>query len=312
MHSGLSVNGTTTLMTILNKESSKSSEVVVRAPYELTRTITVKPSDAGKSVLDFFSERFPYLPVSVWENRLENGWIQDRDGPMRASDKLLPHQKISHYSPAVKEPSVAGNIHVVDETRNWLAVNKPAPLPMHQGGRYYKNTLMYLLHERGYDSLYPVHRLDAVTSGLVLFARNREWAVKIRSYFEENRVEKWYHAVVQGELSEEICIDQPVRRKKGFVFECGYELHGAKPALTRILPANEPENGKTLVKCIPETGRTHQIRLHLKAAGYPIIDDPIYGPYGDASGRILQNSAISLRSSGVVIEDLGISCLIDF
>jgi RluA family pseudouridine synthase len=292
-------------MTILNRESSRTSEVRIRAPYELTRTITIKPKDAGKTVLEFFRERFPYLDETVWRYRFECGWVHENGNRLIADDRLRPHQVVRHYSPSVVEPSVAGNVSVVEETEDWLIVEKPAPLPMHQGGRYYKNTLIYILGEMGYPDLRMVHRLDSVTSGLVIFARNKETAVQLRKEFEENRVEKTYHALVKGEMWEEITVHAPIRRKRGFIFECGEGLDGAKVAVTHFIP-EKVDSGKTLVRCIPETGRTHQIRLHLKHAGFPIVDDPIYGPDGDQSGKQLQNSAISLQSSGIVIRKLGI------
>jgi RluA family pseudouridine synthase len=297
-------------MTILSRESSRVSEVRITAPYELTRTITVKPKDAGKTVLGFFRERFPYLSEATWRARFENGWIREGDKELHPEYMLRSQQVIQHYSPRVVEPSVAAAIRIIEETKNWLAVYKPAPLPMHQGGRYYKNTLMYMLGEMGYPDLKMVHRLDSVTSGVVLLTRNKKTAIQLRKEFEENRVEKTYHAIVQGEMDREITVSAHVRRKRGFVFECGDKLEGAKEAVTRFIPENI-ENGKTLVKCIPETGRTHQIRLHLRYAGFPIVDDPIYGPDGDQSGKRLQNSAISLRSSGIVIKDLGIRIRID-
>ncbi|TVR27929.1 MAG: RluA family pseudouridine synthase [Balneolaceae bacterium] len=296
-------------MTILNRESSRTCEVRIRAPYELTRTITIKPKDTGKTVLEFFRERFPYLDETVWRYRLDRGWIHENGIRLIAGDRLRSHQVVRHYSPSVIEPSVAGNVSVIQETADWLIVYKPAPLPMHQGGRYYKNTLIYILEEMGYPGLRMVHRLDSVTSGLVIFARNKETAIKLRKEFEENRVEKTYHALVKGEMREEIMVNSSIRRKRGFVFECGEGLEGAKAAVTHFIP-EKVESGKTLVRCIPETGRTHQIRLHLRHAGFPIADDPIYGPDGDQSGKRLQNSAISLQSSGIVLRELGIRAIL--
>jgi hypothetical protein len=104
--------------------------------------------------------------------------------------------------------------------------------------------------------------------------------------------------------------DAGIRRKKGFLFECGTCLADAKPAKTEI-EVLKTVNNRSLLKCIPHTGRTHQIRLHLTYSGLPIIDDPIYGPNGDTSGNKLQGCSIKLQSSGIKIEDLGIDYQLD-
>jgi len=291
-------------MTNLKRESL-ACPVRVVAPYELTRSIRVKPEDAGKTVLDFFCDRFPYVGRVHWNQRIENGWVRLDSRPLMCDDSVKPYQEIDHFSPKVKEPAVSSELRILKETDDWLAVYKPAPLPMHQGGRYYKNTLLYMLKEMGYEDLKMVHRLDAVTSGVVLLAKHKESAKKLRAAFEMGQVRKIYHAVVAGEVTNEFTVDAPIRRKRGFVFECGEGLHGAKPAITKFSP-EKVVDGKTIVRCEPVTGRTHQIRLHLKHAGFPIFDDPIYGPDGDDSGLKLQNSAIGLRSSEIEIRELGV------
>lgn len=292
-------------MMISSSGNYRSSEARIVAPYPLTRTIRVKPSDDGKRVLDFFLERFPYLSEQKWQHRIDQGWICYGGEPLTADDRISSQQLIHHFTPRVIEPSVSAGVRILREENEWMLVYKPAPLPMHQGGRFYKNTLIYILSEMGFKGLKMVHRLDAVTSGLVILAKNRTFAATLRSEFEAGRVEKWYYAVVSGVVSEPFSVDTPIRRKRGFVFECGEGLEGAKEALTHFHP-QKTLNGNTVVKCIPETGRTHQIRLHLRHAGFPIVDDPIYGPDGDPSGIRLQNCAISLCSSGISIPEAGI------
>lgn len=107
-----------------------------------------------------------------------------------------------------------------------------------------------------------------------------------------------------------IIVDMPIRRKRGFVFECGTNLTSAKPAKTMIERCQNL-NGLSLVKCTPVTGRTHQIRLHLREAAFPIIDDPIYGSNGDETGNRMQNGAIHLQSSGIVVDDFSIEAQMD-
>ncbi|MEX0906558.1 MAG: pseudouridine synthase [Balneolaceae bacterium] len=277
------------------------------APYELTRTLRLKPSDSGQNLVDFLCMRFPFIPKETWEKRINNGWLRMNSKPLNSHFVINGRGLISHYSPYVAEPSVPDSVKVIEETRDWLAVYKPAPMPMHQGGRYYKNTLLYILSEMGYSGVKPVHRLDSVTSGLVLLAKNKQTALELTRLFAGNKVRKTYQAIVNGEFPEEpFEVDVPIRRKNGFVFECGHHLAGAKKAVTRFI-LEERGEGISRVKCFPLTGRTHQIRLHLCHAGFPVADDPIYGMDGDQSGRKLQNSAIMLQSSGIQIDEMGIN-----
>lgn len=283
-----------------------SSRVRIVAPYELTRTLTVKPADEGQTLLDYFCMRFPFIPRCTWLERFQQGRVHSLGKSLLPESFVKSQQVIHHHAPKVIEPSVPDEVKIIEETENWMAVYKPAPMPMHQGGRYYKNTLVYILSEMGYPEAKTVHRLDAVTSGLVLLARNRATALEMTRLFAENRVRKYYRAVVAGEFPEEpFEVTAPVRRKNGFVFECGPHLQNAKPAATNFA-LEKRGDGFSLVRCMPVTGRTHQIRLHLQYAGFPIVDDPIYGPTGDLTGKRLQNSAIQLQSSGIEIDEMGI------
>jgi RluA family pseudouridine synthase len=306
MPSALSGNGIIILMTVSNNVNYKSSKVRIILPYPLTRTLSVKEGDEGKMLGRFLAERFPYVGDGEWEKRIEKKWVWLDDGKTHPDTILKANQLIYHHNPAVTEPAVPDNVRVIREEENWLLVYKPAPMPMHQGGRYFKNTLNYILQDMGYQHLDVVHRLDSVTSGLVLLARNKNSATRISLAFTENKVKKWYYAMAKGSAEPSIRVDTPIRRKKGFVFECGYQLAGAKPAVT-IIEKLWSNNGISLVKCTPLTGRTHQIRLHLREAGLPVIDDPIYGPNGDSSGKLLQNRSICLQSSGLIIGEMDIS-----
>jgi RluA family pseudouridine synthase len=178
---------------------------------------------------------------------------------------------------------------------------------MHPGGRYNKNSLTAILEEQGFENLRIVHRLDAVTSGLVLLARNKAFAQQAMISFSESKVKKTYFAHISGNPKENvITIDSPIRRKNGFVFESKLGLNHAKEAITHFEVIERSEKS-TLIKCTPKTGRTHQIRLHLEQWGYPIIDDPIYGIDGDKSSRKAQKAGISLLNAGLEIEELGVN-----
>ncbi|TVR17406.1 MAG: RluA family pseudouridine synthase [Balneolaceae bacterium] len=297
-------------MTASKSVNYRSSNARIVEPYPLTRTLHVKPKDSGKQLVSFLTDRFSFVSAEEWIRRIEKKWVWFDDGAAEPDSVLKSNQLIYHHTPTVKEPSVPDDVRIVKESDNWLIVFKPAPLPMHQGGRYYKNTLTYILEGEGYTNLSMVHRLDSVTSGLVLFARNKETAGRFQLAFTNLNVEKWYYALVKGSLIEMIKVTAPIRRKKGFIFECGDNLAGAKPAETIIEPV-QTDGDISIVKCKLITGRTHQIRLHLREAGLPILNDPIYGPNGDSSGKQLQNRSIFLQSSALKIAEYGISEEID-
>ena len=275
-------------------------------PYSITYRFRVKSEFAGNSLLHLMHTRFPFHGVKVWETKIQNGHV-GVNGEEASADHILKLQdEIFHHNPNVKEPSVPDEVRILEETEEYLIVFKPAPMPMHPGGRYNKNSLTKILEEQGYQDLRIVHRLDAVTSGLVLFARNKEFAQKAMICFSKSRVNKTYYAVVSGNPEEEsITIDTPIRRKNGFVFESELGLKYAKEAITHFEVVERGEHS-AIVKCSPKTGRTHQIRLHLEQWGHPIIDDPIYGIEGDKSSKRAQKIGISLLNAGLEIEELGV------
>lgn len=290
----------------LSSVKYKSSRVRILKPYPLNRKLKVKPVDSGTNIIEFLSVRFPFISPKTWKERVCSGWISIEGRELTVESLVYANDEINHYSPSVKEPSVPDEVKILDESSDWLIIYKPAPMPMHQGGRYVKNTVLNIVHEMGFPEARMVHRLDAVTSGLVVLARNRETAKKLQELFSGGRVEKIYHAIVKGRpnFKEEI-VTAPIRRKKGFIFEAGDHLAQSKRAKT-VVKVLEEKNGETLVECRPLTGRTHQIRLHLHYIGFPILDDPIYGPSGDMSGKAVQNRAISLQCAGLAIPELSI------
>lgn len=277
-------------------------------PYPLTRTFKIKAEFDGSSLLSVLSSKFPFKPPKYWQQRIEQGYV-DVDGSEGSADQVLRQGVIvGHYSPRVIEPAVPDEVEILFETEEYVFVYKPAPMPVHPGGRYNKNSLIGVLQQMGYDQLRLTHRLDAVTSGLMLFAKNKTFAKATMGEFSAGRVQKRYLAHVHGIPDKpEARIDVPIRRKKGFVFESAKHLNDSRPAVTDVMVRKVLSDNTTVVECNPVTGRTHQIRLHLKHWGYPIVDDPIYGPRGDDSGSTLQTGAISLISAALVMQDLGIS-----
>lgn len=310
--------------------SGPSCQVRISHPYAITRTIRVKQAYSGWSILQFFSERFPWKEESEWENKIKMGQIRVEQEPVSPKYVLLPGQHIHHDSEDVIEPSVPDQIEIIQESEEWVVISKPAPLPVHAGGRYFRNTLLAILQERGYGELYPLHRLDAVTQGLICLAKKDESVPALSAWLRSESAQKVYYAHVSGvPMQSKADIQTPIRRKQGFIFESVPEAHSDRvdsDIYTKGDISSKPKSGRSalkkahtkvevlhtmqnsaIVRCIPVTGRTHQLRIHLRDWGHPILDDPIYGPNGDDSGELLQNRAISLLSARIVVPQAGLS-----
>ena len=317
---------------------SESRPIRIVEPYAHTRHVKIPTSFEGVPLIDFLGERYPYRSRAYWAERVQAGDVRIEGSDVsHPKDVLKRASAVTFFTPRVVEPTVPDEVRIVGEGEGWVAVEKPAPMPVHPGGRYFKNTCLAITEELLGQKIYPVHRLDAVTSGLVVFATDDRMASTMTQALTKGHVEKEYRAHVFGRVEQdEQLIDQPIRRKSGFVFE-SVPLEASAPALTTPeTPAPEPTNPEleskgrgslkqaqtlirvlergqdsSLVQCIPFTGRTHQIRLHCQAMGHPILEDPIYGPDGDTSGNTLQNGAIRLQHAAMRWPTLGIYLRLD-
>jgi RluA family pseudouridine synthase len=276
-----------------------ASPVRLVAPYEFTHRFSVKPDEAGMTLVDLLCMRFPFRSSEAWRQRIENGDVRVSDALTSPDHILRENASVSHRNSGVVEPSVPDDLRILYESDDVLLIDKPAPMPVHPGGRYNKNTAISVLRERGYDELFVVHRLDAVTSGVMVVARSPQVAHQLQALFIASKLHKRYEAIVAGNPPPgETVIRLGIKRLQGYIYTCSEDAD-AREAETRFRVV-EQGNGWARVQCEPITGRTHQIRLHLQAWGYPIWDDPLYGPHAPAdpfeAAKVMQNRPISLVS----------------
>jgi 23S rRNA pseudouridine1911/1915/1917 synthase len=149
---------------------------------------------------------------------------------------------------------------ILREERDWLAVNKSAGLAAQPMRDRKQRSLEELLRMR-YREIYVVHRIDTQTSGVIVFARTRAAAARLSQLFASRQVQKTYLAVAEGAIDHELTIESPI---------------GGKDAHTLVRPLRRLE-GATLVEAEIRTGRTHQIRIHLKSIERPVVGDRRYG-----------------------------------
>jgi RluA family pseudouridine synthase len=288
----------------MSQPTHPASRVRIVEPYPYTYRFRVKATEHGDSLGDLLVHRFPYRTADIWKARIEGGLVQINDLPTSMDARVSFNQTVGITNERVVEPTVPDAVRIHEITPDYIAVEKPAPMPVHSGGRYHRNTLLYILDEMGYSGLKTIHRLDAVTSGLIVLARNSDFARAATEAFAKGAT-KVYYALVEGSpVEDEFTVDRPIFRKKGFVFDSG-DGPDAREAITRFMVV-ERYNGMSLVRCEPVTGRTHQIRIHLRDVGCPIVDDLVYS--GASNGQLqLQNRAIQLRSAALKLPAIGLS-----
>ncbi len=247
-------------------------------PYQNERPVHVPAVCDHQTVLDVFCHVMPHIGRETWQRAAEEGRLTDKDHtPVSADHPVRAGEHYLHLTPAQREPEVNTDIRVLFEDEAILVLNKPAPLPMHVGGRFSRNTLQFIL-DSVWHPLRPrtVHRLDANTTGVILLCKTRHFAAQVQPQFERGEVEKVYLARVQGHPPRDAFIcDAPVSAEAGklggrTIDEDGQEAHTEFRVLTR-----HPD-GTALLEARPITGRTNQIRIHLWHLGFPIVGDAAY------------------------------------
>jgi 23S rRNA pseudouridine1911/1915/1917 synthase len=243
----------------------------------------VAPEHAGQRLDRFIQHRIPRLSRTRAQEVVRACAYRADGTRRRASERVRTGELVVLVRPPFDEPDVPLYFDVLYEDDAVLAVNKPAGLPVHPSASYHKNTLTHLLKQRfGENAPQIAHRLDRETSGLLVCGRTRASERALKMAFENRRVRKRYLAIVRGVMpDDEGRIALPIdRAKEGLhiLMEVTPEGEGY-PSVTRYRVVAR-RDGATLVSLAPESGRQHQLRVHLSAIGFPIIGDKLYGPEG--------------------------------
>lgn len=231
----------------------------------------------GEVLLD----QFPQVSRQEWTRRCAEGRFVSYGGKPRGMDHVVrAGERVLQIFPPEVEPDVAKGIRIIYDDEAVVVVEKPAPLPMHASGRYHRNTLQYLLNQV-YEPKYlrPVHRLDANTRGLVLFARTRHFCRLMQRQFLEGEVEKIYRARVRG-WPEWVGISCEGAISAGPVGPGGRVIddENGLPARTDFKVTERCSDRTAWLEAKLGSGRTNQIRVHLWEMGFPVVGDPCYLP----------------------------------
>ncbi|MFQ5450630.1 MAG: RluA family pseudouridine synthase [Nitrospinaceae bacterium] len=240
----------------------------------------------GFPVEKYFASRFGYQSEAEWVRRIQSGRITVNGQRVPPGFTLRHRDRIVTRMGIRMEPPANRRLNMVYEDRELRVFNKAAPLPVHPSGRYFKNSMTELLKEVYPGEIpRPVQRLDAMTTGLIVFARSREAAACLMTQFQQNRIDKEYLAIVDGIPGKKrFIIDAPIGKANGSKRGIGKSLPRAKPARTRVEWLCTLKE-QSLLKVIPLSGRTNQIRVHLASVGLPVANDPVYGRANGCDSR---------------------------
>lgn len=264
----------------------------------------------GERLDAFLARTVPELTRSAAQKLIESGNVLRNGRPGRKNDKLNPGDEISLTIPEPKEVDIVPReipLDIVYEDEDVVVINKPKGLVVHPAAGHTDDTLVNgLLYALGdglsgiNGELRPgiVHRIDKDTSGLLAVAKNDLAHTVLASQLKDHTMARTYDAIVCGTMREDSgTVDAPIGRhptdrKKMCVTE-----RNSKPAVTHWEVVKR-YRGYTHIRCHLETGRTHQIRVHMAYIGHPILGDMVYGhkkPELGQSSQCLHAGALCFR-----------------
>ena len=247
-------------------------------PYTNERVFSVKGKFDGYKLIDFLTSFLPHLSKDHWLYAIDNKLLL-LDGAKPWPEQVVKAgQRLVHIIPNTVDPDVNPNISLIYDDDYMVVLNKPAPIPMHACGRFHRNTLLNILNIAFPKEVFKiVHRLDADTTGIVIFVKDAKTATNLGKQFKERTTQKTYLAITTGIIEEDefVCtVGIGTKKTAGGgreVDESGRESETIVKVLKR-----DHELNQTLLQVEPKSGRTNQIRIHLASIGHPIIGDDHY------------------------------------
>jgi RluA family pseudouridine synthase len=250
-------------------------------PHDNYKSINVPADCDGRTLLETLCRVVKNIPAAVWVEECARSLVVNQERQPASPDQIVrTGERYRHIFPGVVEPEVNGAVEILHEDEALIVLNKPAPLPMHAGGRFYRNTLQHILNAVYHPQKpHPAHRLDANTTGLVLVTRTRHFAGRLQPQFAKGQVEKRYLVRVQGHPpADTFECDAPISDHSGDLGSRTVAADAASglTARTEFHVRQRFADGTALLEAIPHTGRTNQIRIHLWHLGLPVCGDPAY------------------------------------
>ena len=248
----------------------------------------------GQPLLSHLASLYPHSTPQAWQQKLNNCEVTINGVTATGSESLISGQTLVWNRPPWIEPDTPQHFEVLLNDPHLLAVNKPSGLPTLPGGGFMENTLLRLVQKQT-PNANPVHRLGRATTGIVLFAKTAQAAAKLSADWNTPRIQKIYWALAQNIASERRLRNPHTHRT------CTAPAHrigvGRQPEWQAVKVIGEGDltdakrhgvkqhrstgtAGTTTFEVSLNSGRPHQIRIHLASIGHPLVGDPLYGLFG--------------------------------
>ncbi|MBF7684575.1 pseudouridylate synthase [Acinetobacter sp. B10A] len=230
------------------------------------------------TIFEFLCAYFPHISAKEWQKRCDEGMIFDQHlNIINTSTPYQAQQYIFYYRFLEHETHVPFSHHIIFENDDIMVVDKPHFLTVSPTGRYVQQTLLVRLKQlTGNENLSPLHRLDRETAGLMMFSKQPSNRALYQQLFANHKIIKHYHAIAHH------------TQQLSFPHHIQCHMKKGNPFYTMCIDPSLPSNSDTIIECLeynqhyakyllkPNTGKQHQLRVHLNALGIPILHDSLY------------------------------------
>jgi len=262
-------------------------------------TTIISSKHQGRTLLSHLASLYPHSTAQAWQQNLNNREVTVNGITATGSESLTLGQTLVWNRPPWIEPDAPLHFEILFEDPHLLAVNKPGGLPTLPGGGFMENTLLRLVQKQT-PSANPVHRLGRGTSGIVLFAKTAQAAAQLSASWNTSRIQKIYRALAQGIAQQDAyeilipigLVPHPLIGSVWAANPSGKPSRSLAKVISRApsstassSTASSSTAGTTTFEVSLNSGRPHQIRIHLASIGHPLVGDPLYG----LSGQPLEN-----------------------
>ena len=273
-------------------------------------------NEEGKRIDRYLAEQMPDMSRSYIQKIIKDGLVTVSEKPVKANYRLSLYESIKVTIPELKEPEIAAEelpLDILYEDSDIIIVNKPKQMVVHPAPGHYSGTLVNaLMYHCGKELsgingvMRPgiVHRIDMDTTGSLVVCKNDAAHKCIARQLKEHSIKRVYVALVHGNIKEnQGTINAPIGRHPTDRKKMSTHAKHSREAITHY-KVLERFGDYTYIQCELETGRTHQIRVHMASIGHPLLGDQVYGP-AKCPFKHLQGQTLHAKTLGIIHPSTG-------